>query len=100
MKQQNQRGEQFFSKNTLDKSSAASLFTPPKLPGSNMGKSVLIYDGSSEQDGSNKKSNETVLNMDIMQKQQLQQRLMINEEVIFLFFNFLYWRSTKQSYKI
>jgi hypothetical protein len=57
------------------------------MPGSNMGKSVLLYDGSSGQQqlnslSSSKQSGEdTILNMDLMQKQQLQQRLIINEDV-------------------
>jgi hypothetical protein len=52
-----------------------------------MGKSVLLYDGSSGQQqlntlSSSKQSGEdTILNMDLMQKQQLQQRLIINEDV-------------------
>jgi syntaxin 5 len=94
LKQQTERGEQFFSKNTLNPSSAASVFAAPKMPGSNnMGKSVLLYDGSSGQSGLNTYNNnpskqqhgETVLNMDQMQqKQQLQHRLIVNEEDSFL----------------
>ena len=50
------------------------------MPGSTMGKSVLLYDAgqaNSAQNGSN-----TVLDMDLMQKQKMQQRLIVNEEVI------------------
>ena len=47
-----------------------------------MGKSVLLYDGQNTSGPS--KSDETVLNMDLMQKQQMQKRLIINEEVKFL----------------
>ena len=88
MKQQTERGEQFFSKNTLNPSTAASIFAPPKMPGSSMGKSVLLYDGSSGQQqlnsfsSSKQPGDDTVLNMDLMQKQQLQQRLIVNEDVI------------------
>jgi syntaxin 5 len=61
------------------------MFAPPKLPGSNMGKSVLIYDGSSSSGSANNgESNSTVLNMDLIQKQQLQKRLIMNEEESYL----------------
>lgn len=53
-----------------------------------MGKSVLIYDGSSNASSSgsanNSESNSTVLNMDLLQKQQLQKRLIMNEEESYL----------------
>jgi syntaxin 5 len=115
LKQQNVRGEQFFSKNSLNASNAASKFVPPKMPGSNMGKPVLFYDPtassplsssrqqyqpsdlgsmssmSSSLSASNTNDSgfnsgpsgngETVLNMDFIQKQELQKRLIINEEV-------------------
>jgi syntaxin 5 len=90
LKQQTERGEQFFSKSSLNPTSAASIFAPPKMPGSsNMGKSVLLYDGSSGQQqlnslGSKQSGDETVLNMDLMQKQHLQKRLIISEEDSFL----------------
>jgi len=64
------------------------MFAPPKLPGSNMGKSVLIYDGSSNTlssgSANNSESNSTVLNMDLLQKQQLQKRLIMNEDESYL----------------
>ena len=85
MKQQNERGEKFFSKSTLNPTSAASIFEPPKMPGSNMGKSVLIYDSSSGQDQLNS-NKDTVLNMDLMQKQQFQKNLIINQEVLYLIY--------------
>jgi hypothetical protein len=59
------------------------------MPGSSMGKSVLLYDGSSGQQqlnsfsSSKQPGDDTVLNMDLMQKQQLQQRLIVNEDVIY-----------------
>lgn len=77
MKQQSERGEQFFSKSTLGQSSgASSMYQPPKMPGSNMVKSVLLYDG--QIDGSNKDS---VLNMDLMEKQQAQKSLVLTEDL-------------------
>lgn len=82
LKHQSERGELYFSKKTLDPSSAASNFAPPKMPGSTMGKSVLLYDAgqaNSAQNGSN-----TVLDMDLMQKQKMQQRLIVNEEQSFI----------------
>ena len=78
MKQQTERGEQFFSKSTLNASDAATMFQPPKMPGSNMGKSVLLYDGSQRQQGG--ESSNTVLNMDMMERQQAQQRLVLAED--------------------
>jgi len=78
MKQQTERGEQFFSKSTLNPSDAATMFQPPKMPGSNMGKSVLLYDGAKRQQGGEGSS--TVLNMDMMEKQQAQQRLVLAED--------------------
>lgn len=86
LKHQSERGEQYFSKKTLDPSSAASMFAPPKMPGSTMGKSVLLYDGQATSGLANGAvkpsgaSDETVLNMDLIQKQQMQKRLIINEE--------------------
>lgn len=77
MKQQSERGEQFFSKNTLNPTNAASMFQPPKMPGSNMGKSVLLYDGNNQQGG---EGSNTVLNMDMMEKQQAQQRLVLTQD--------------------
>ncbi len=52
------------------------------MPGSTMGKSVLLYDGQSNSGlNSNVKGDDTILNMDLIQKQQMQKRLIINEEV-------------------
>jgi len=79
MKQQTERGEQYFSKSTLNPSNAASILQPPKMPGSNMGKSVLLYDEANQSNDSN-----TVLNMDLMQKQQVQKRLILSEDVNFI----------------
>ncbi|CAF0957816.1 unnamed protein product [Brachionus calyciflorus] len=79
LKHQNERGEKYFSKNSLN---SASLFAPPKLPGNNMGKSVLLLDDSEKTRLTS--DNETVLNMDLMQKQQLQKNLIINQEESFL----------------
>lgn len=82
LKHQSERSELYFSKKTLDPSSAASIFAPPKMPGSTMGKSVLLYDAgqaSNAQNGSN-----TVLDMDLMQKQKMQQRLIVNEDQNFI----------------
>lgn len=65
------------------------MFAPPKMPGSTMGKSVLLYDGQATSGLANGAvkpsgaSDETVLNMDLIQKQQMQKRLIINEEVLF-----------------
>jgi len=90
---QTERGEQFFSKNTLNPSKAASVFAPPQMPGSNMGRSVLLYQGDQAQTSQQSSQNEqqqkqpgggTVLNMDLMQKQKMQQRLIVNEEETFL----------------
>lgn len=78
MKQQSERGEQFFSKNTLNPTNAATMFQPPKMPGSNMGKSVLLYDGNNQQQGG--EGSNTVLNMDMMVKQQAQQRLVLTQD--------------------
>ena len=88
LKHQSERSELYFSKKTLDPSSAASIFAPPKMPGSTMGKSDLLYDAgqaSNAQNGSN-----TVLDMDLMQKQKMQQRLIVNEDVLILIFIFIY----------
>jgi hypothetical protein len=66
------------------------MFAPPKMPGSNMGKSVLLYDDSAAASASSglgsslsssSLNSDSVLNMDFMQKQQLQKRLIINEDV-------------------
>lgn len=92
LKHQNERGEQFFSKTTLNPNAAASMFAPPKMPGSNMGKSVLLYDDSTATTSSGLGSSlsssslnsDSVLNMDLMQKQQLQKRLIINEDESYL----------------
>ena len=51
-----------------------------------MGKSVLLLDPSNNRKTSNdlngnKNGEETVLNMDLMQKQQVQRTLILNEEV-------------------
>lgn len=99
MKHQNERGEKYFSKTTLNPTQAASMFAPPKMPGSTMGKSVLLMDESSSSQrpspfGSsgltNRSSNpynqansdeNTVINMDLMQKQQMQKNLIVNQEV-------------------
>lgn len=78
LKQQNERGEKYFSKTSLN---SASLFAPPKLPGNNMGKSVLLLD---ETEKAKLNGQETVLNMDLMNKQQLQKNLIINQEESFL----------------
>lgn len=65
-----------------------------------MGKSVLLYDDSNQQkqfnNNTNNRSNvnsgngsgadNTVLNMDLIQKQQLQKNLILNQEVILLEF--------------
>lgn len=84
MKQQTERGEKYFSKN----SNAASLFAPPKMPGSSMGKSVLLYDEASGQKQTNSmrgnNGEEAVLNMDLMQKQQMQKNLILNQEVFLI----------------
>lgn len=58
------------------------------MPGSSMGKSVLLLDEASGQKQLNslKSGNgepETVLNMDLMQRQQMQKSLIINQEVNF-----------------
>ena len=88
LKHQNERGEQFFSKTTLNPNAAASMFAPPKMPGSNMGKSVLLYDDSAAASTSSglgssisSSNSDSVLNMDLMQKQQLQKRVVINQDV-------------------
>lgn len=76
------------------------MFAPPKMPGSTMGKSVLLMDESSSQRPSpfgssgltNRSSSSnlynqansdenTVINMDLMQKQQMQKNLIVNQEV-------------------
>lgn len=82
MKQQSERGEQFFSKNTLNTNSESSMFQPPKMPGSNMGKSVLLYDGNEQSHSANENGSggNTILNMDIMAKQQAQQSLILTED--------------------
>lgn len=82
-KHQTERGEQYFSKNTLNPSSAASIFSPPTMPGSSMGRSVLLYQGNQSSQTSSGDSS-TILNMDLIQKQQMQKRLIINEEETFL----------------
>lgn len=101
MKHQNERGEKYFSKTTLNPTQAASIFAPPKMPGSTMGKSVLLFDESTSQrsspltsSGLTNRSNpygaasnmddNTVINMDLMQKQQMQKNLIINQEETFL----------------
>lgn len=81
MKQQTERGEQYFSKKTLNPNNGSSMFQPPKMPGSTMGKSVLLYDGQSQ---SNNPESNTVLNMDIMEKQQAQQRLVLQEDTSYI----------------
>ncbi len=83
MKQQTERGEQYFSKNTLNPTNGASMFQPPKLPGSSMAKSVLLYDGSGQNQSGNESSG-TVLNMDMMEKQQAQQRLVLTEDISYI----------------
>jgi syntaxin 5 len=86
LKQQSERGEKYFSKTTLNPAQIA-IFAPPKLPGSTMGKSVLMYDESQHQSGpstSSNNNNNTVLNMDLIQKQQFQKSLIINQEETFL----------------
>lgn len=58
------------------------MFNPPNMPGSTMGRSVLLYDaGSGQQQLNSNAGDETVLNMDLMQRQQQQRRLIVNEEV-------------------
>lgn len=84
MKQQSERGEQFFSKNTLNQSGGSSMFQPPKMPGSNMGKSVLLYDGQNQSSNEASADGNTVLNMDMMAKQQAQQRLVLTEDNSFI----------------
>lgn len=81
MKQQTERGEQYFSKNTMNPSNAASMFQPPKMPGSSIAsKSVLLYDGSGQSQSNNETNGGTVLNMEMMEKQQVQQRLILTED--------------------
>ncbi len=87
MKQQSERGEQYFSKNTLNPMNAASMFQAPKMPGSTMGKSVLLYDETTQKKSSNdphSNDESTILNMELMQKQQMQKRLILNEDVDYL----------------
>jgi len=78
MKQQSERGEQFFSKSTLGQANgASSMYQPPKMPGnSSMVKSVLLYD-----DNNSQQSKDSVLNMDLMEKQQAQKSLILNEDL-------------------
>ena len=90
LKQQNERGEKYFSRTTLNPSqtssaATASIFAPPKLPGSStMGaKSVLMYDNDSHHQNKTHDPN-TVLDMDLLQKQQMQKSLIINQEESFL----------------
>ena len=52
------------------------MFAPPKLPGSTMGKSVLLPDDS--QPGGS-----TVIDMDFIQKQQMQKNMMINRDRLY-----------------
>lgn len=81
MKQQTERGEQYFSKNTMNPSNAASMFQPPKMPGSSIAsKSVLLYDGSGQNQSNNETNGGTVLNMEMIEKQQVQQRLILTED--------------------
>ena len=75
------------------------------MPGSTMGRSVLLYQGGQNNNNTNNSGNNnsglsqtnsfhdnqnqidsssTILNMDLIQKQQLQKRLIINEEETFL----------------
>ena len=76
------------------------------MPGSTMGRSVLLYQGGQNNNNTNSSGNNnsglsqtnsfhdnnqnqndsssTILNMDLIQKQQLQKRLIINEEETFL----------------
>lgn len=77
LKQQNERGEQYFSKNSFN---SASLLAPPKLPGNSMGKSVLLLD----EEKIKSERQDTTLNLDLMQKQQFQKNLIINQEETFL----------------
>ena len=53
------------------------------MPGSSMGRSVLLYQGNQSSQTSSGDSS-TILNMDLIQKQQMQKRLIINEEETFL----------------
>ena len=52
------------------------MFAPPKLPGSTMGNSVLLPDDS--QPGGS-----TVIDMDFIQKQQMQKNMMINRDRLY-----------------
>lgn len=88
LKKKNERGEQYFSKSTLDQQTAASRFAPPKMPGNQMGKSVLLIDDNASTTSSglgSSVSGDSVLNMDdLMRKQQLQKRLIVNEDESYL----------------
>jgi len=101
LKHQNERGEKYFSKTSLNPTQAATMFAPPKLPGSTMGKSVLLLDETSQSTqqrqtngGLNNRSNyynsqqqqddSAVINMDLMQKQHMQKSLIVNQEESFL----------------
>jgi hypothetical protein len=60
----------------LNPTQTATIFAPPKLSGSTMGKSVLLPDDS-QPNGS------TVIDMDFIQKQQMQKNMMINRDQLY-----------------
>ena len=57
------------------------MFAPPKMPGSTMGKSVLLFDSQAAATTSSGVKDDTILNMDLMQKHQMQKRIILKEEV-------------------